>query len=87
MSKETNIISGFVLGAITGVAIGVLFAPSSGKRTRRKIKKETGRLVTDARDSLTNAADDAALKVNEGIQDLSHKGAESIAKLREKLVK
>ena len=86
MNNESKILSGFILGALAGGAVGILFAPMSGKRTRKKIQKQTQRLVDDAKDTLVDAADDVVVKVNEGIQDLSTKSKDSIEKLREKIV-
>lgn len=85
MENELKLISVFILGALTGGALGVLFAPTSGNRTRKTLRKGTKRLVEDAKDTLVNAADDAVVKVNDGIQDLSNKGAETIIKAREKI--
>jgi gas vesicle protein len=86
MKNESKIILGFLLGALAGGSLGVLFAPYGGKRTRKRIKKNTNRLVEDAKDTLINAADNAAVKVSDGIKDLSNKGAESIIKAREKVM-
>ncbi len=85
MNKELKIVSGFMLGAVTGAAIGILYAPYSGKRTRKKIKKKTVRMVDDAKDTLVEVADDAVDKANEGIQDISEKTKESMVRLREKI--
>jgi gas vesicle protein len=85
MSKESNIISGFVLGVMAGAAAGLLLAPNSGKRTRKKIKTKTKRVINDAKDSLSEVTADALLQVNEGIQDLSDKGQESMTRLKQKI--
>ena len=85
MSKESNIISGFVLGVMAGAAAGLLLAPNSGKRTRKKIKTKTKRVINDAKDSLSEATADALMQVNEGIQDLSDKGQESMTRLKQKI--
>ena len=38
--KETNFISGLILGAIGGAILGVLFAPGKGTETRVMIAKK-----------------------------------------------
>ncbi len=35
--KPANLFIGFTLGALTGIALGILFAPDSSEKTRRKI--------------------------------------------------
>ena len=85
MSKESNIISGFVLGALVGGVSALLLAPYSGKRARKKIKSKTKKMVRDAKVSISDATDDTLLRVNEGIQDLSEKSKGSMSRLREKL--
>ena len=85
MSKESNIISGFVLGALVGTAGALLLAPYSGKRARKKLKSKTKRMVKDAKETISDATEDALLKVNDGIEDLSIKSKESMTRLKEKL--
>ncbi|MFC4263011.1 YtxH domain-containing protein [Ferruginibacter yonginensis] len=42
MSKK--LITGILVGAAVGAALGILFAPDKGKETRKKIAKKTGDL-------------------------------------------
>lgn len=85
MNKEIKVLSGFVLGAIAGGAAGLLLAPSSGKRTRKKLKRQSRKMVNEAKATLADVADDTVVKVNEGLEDFSTKGRESMNKLREKI--
>lgn len=45
---------GFLAGIAAGAILGILFAPDSGKETRRKISKKT----SDMGDSLKNSFND-----------------------------
>lgn len=85
MNKEIKVLSGFILGAIAGGAAGLLLAPSSGKRTRKKLKRQSRKMVQEAKDTLAEVADEAVVMVNEGLEDFSTKGRESVNKLKEKI--
>ncbi len=58
-SGET--ILAFLLGGIIGAAIGVLYAPSSGKETRKKLK---------------DVADDLRESVDEFVSDIKEKACD-----------
>lgn len=45
MTKESKVALGIAAAALAGVAIGVLVAPSSGEKTRGKIKKGANRIT------------------------------------------
>ncbi|MFC1752513.1 YtxH domain-containing protein [Thermoproteota archaeon] len=53
MRSNSNFFDGIIFGAIIGVLIGFLFAPTSGKETReklRKIKEENDELIKETRE-------------------------------------
>lgn len=47
-SKLDNLLLGTVVGAAIGSVIGVSLAPESGKKTRKKISKETERVYKES---------------------------------------
>lgn len=65
----------FLVGGALGAAVALLYAPKSGRETRkdiartaRKIKKETAHVVEDAIDSVNDFADDVKDKVSDIIE-------------------
>jgi gas vesicle protein len=50
MSKGSRIVGGLLIGAITGAFLGILFAPRSGKETRKLIRKKVDNLKEQAVD-------------------------------------
>ena len=45
-----SFLAGAVIGALAGLAIGMLYAPQSGERTRRKLRKRLDEFKEDASD-------------------------------------
>lgn len=71
MCKEKNNMTGLLLsmvaGATFGAAIGLLFAPNSGKDTRKKIKSK----AEDIKDQAKNKYEEVADKVKESYSNIS----------------
>jgi len=64
----------FIAGAAAGFILGILFAPASGKETRKKIKEQaakTGEMAKDGYDKISMEAEKGIRvvkeKTNEGI--------------------
>ena len=80
----------FLIGGVVGAAFALLYAPKSGRETRkdivrtaRKIKKETSHVVEDTIDSINDFADDVKDKVSDVIdkgKDLSEGAKKEILK-------
>lgn len=45
-----SFIAGVLLGALAGVAIGILYAPASGQSTRRRLRRKLDNLREEATD-------------------------------------
>jgi gas vesicle protein len=70
MSKSsTNALLGFIAGATAGAALGVLFAPDKGSKTRKRIKNEAEKIGDDVRDSLSSKIDDLNDYVGEFVKE------------------
>ncbi len=57
-NSTLRVIGALVIGAVAGAAIGVLFAPDKGSRTRRKIADGVSDLTDDIKSKLKREARD-----------------------------
>ena len=67
-----DMFKGFLLGGILGAALGVLFAPKSGKDIRGNLKGESDELLDKAKEELE--------KIKKELNDLGGKISETIEK-------
>jgi gas vesicle protein len=65
-----DLFKGFLLGSMVGLAVGVLFAPKSGKDTREDLKEESDDLIEKAKGELD--------KIKKDLSDLRVKITETI---------
>jgi gas vesicle protein len=74
VEREGGGIGTFILGALVGAAVALLFAPQSGEETQREIRERAGRLrsaaeekVRDAQRQIENRLDNARQGLNDGV--------------------
>jgi gas vesicle protein len=51
-----DLLVGFIVGGLIGAALGILFAPKSGKETREDIKRRADELIIKAKEEYEKAA-------------------------------
>jgi len=73
----------FILGALIGVAIGVLYAPAKGETTRKKLKRWANDTYEENKESLLEHAHDLKEKVKDRFDGAREKFGEG----KEKFVK
>jgi len=78
-SSALEVAVSFLLGAATGFVLGILFAPASGKETRKKIKEEVEKTGEKAKESFEKIAKEA----EKGIRVVKEKTQEGIDALKE----
>jgi gas vesicle protein len=86
----TKIAGAFLLGGLAGAAVALLYAPKSGRQTRkdiaktaRRIKRETINVVEDAIESINDFADD----VKDRVTDIVEKGRDLSDSAKKEIVK
>jgi len=85
--ETKKVIGGFIVGAALGVAAGLLFAPASGERTRKKLVKGTKRLKDDVVDYIEDSIETLKAQVNDKIEQATSKGRELFNHVSEKAEK
>lgn len=71
----------FLVGALVGAGLGLLFAPQSGERTRKDIAKRAKRLRHDAEDKLEELGDqieDRGRRIKGAVEDWADDVAEEV---------
>jgi len=96
MSDKSNAIAAVIAGAAIGAAIGILFAPDKGSKTRAKLKEGLDDTSNNLKDSLSASSEVLREKFKGATQNLdgtlddllsnvSHKTEEVITFLESKL--
>jgi len=66
MSRKSEGVVKFALGAMVGVGVGMLLAPKSGEELRKDLKKKINELVEKAKDiDIKEVSDDLKKRVSE----------------------
>jgi gas vesicle protein len=88
MSERTNdLLTGMLIGGLIGAALGILFAPKSGKETREDIARKTDELLTKAKEEYEAAVEKSKRLYETAVQRAQGKVCdveETVAGLAEK---
>lgn len=78
----TKVIIGVLAGVAVGAAIGVLFSPDKGVKTRKKITKKSEDLINELEDGITEIYETIAKKyghVSDEAKALAEKGKNKVS--------
>lgn len=85
MNSTGKTIGGFIIGAAVGAAAGILLAPHSGRKTRKRIAAESRRMTNQLSDVMSQSLDSAKEAYNKKLDDYARNGKTTIDSLKEKV--
>jgi gas vesicle protein len=84
-TRIKNVALGAGIGALVGVAAGILFAPKAGKETRQQIVEETGKAAKSMKENMGAVKTKIAESVKETGSKLHEAGAKGVDAAKESL--
>jgi len=83
MNTTLKVVGGVLLGAAIGAGIGLLVAPSSGKRNRDLITKKSKKYSRKALEAAAEYIDDLKRNYNKKVDSYAQNGKSSLESLKE----
>lgn len=80
-------ISSFLVGLGLGLIVGVLIAPESGERTRKKLIKQAEKIKDDTFDIISEKTEDTSKKISETAKDVYKKTTDLYNSTIKKVIK
>jgi gas vesicle protein len=74
MKSQKNLIGGVLIGGAIGVVAGLLLAPQSGQKLRKKIARGTSDLKDDVVESVSETIDTVRTQFNDKLNKLAANG-------------
>lgn len=81
--KNSNLLKGLFIGGLIGMALGILFAPKSGKETREDIAGKADELLSKAKEEYEKVVEKNKTACQESINDFKEKATDAENKVSE----
>ena len=85
MKQAQKLIGGLIAGTAIGIAVGMLLAPASGQKTRKKILDGSVKLKDDFISSVDSSIESLRKQLNSKIDQLARGGKEVVNHASEKV--
>jgi gas vesicle protein len=79
------LIGGFIAGAAVGIAVGMLLAPSEGRKTRQKIVEGTSKLKDNLVGTVNESIEKLKDQFNTKIDQMAKEGKQKVDYTSEKI--
>jgi gas vesicle protein len=76
-------IKGIILGGVFGAVIGILYAPQSGRKTRKEISRKAEELLSKAKEEYEAALKKSSKAYESAVKELKHLESYTIEKVGE----
>ncbi|HLL95644.1 MAG TPA: YtxH domain-containing protein [Spirosoma sp.] len=76
---------GIIVGLAIGAAVGLLLAPQSGKKTRRRISSESDSFFKDLQDQLQTGLENIKNQYNNYVDTASAKTEDAVKQVKRKV--
>ncbi|QIP16705.1 YtxH domain-containing protein [Spirosoma aureum] len=75
---------GILVGLAVGAIVGVLLAPESGKKTRKRISSESDSFFKDLQDQLQSGLDNIRSQYNDYVDSAVSKTQDAVSQVKKK---
>ena len=86
-SKTMKSLPGILVGLALGAVVGILMAPESGKKTRKRISSESDSFFKDLQDQLQGGLDSIREQYNDYVDSASDKTQDLVSQTKKKVKK